>query len=141
MPPTRLTGLAPAEVVRLGRRTVLPGGSGVSFEASRAGLPPSPTLYSWDCPLLIPVNADSALRLVRVRVYAEPRGVARTSGRPGVPHGILGNGVEIPLLVPHSGLLPGYRYRLPMKTPPCGSNTPPWQLTHSVASVVAAPIG
>jgi len=37
-----------AEVVRLGCCTVLPGDSGVSFEASRAGFPPSPALYCWD---------------------------------------------------------------------------------------------
>jgi hypothetical protein len=52
-----------AEVVRTGYRAVLPGGSGVGFEASRAGLPPSPTLYCWDWPLLFPVYADRALRL------------------------------------------------------------------------------
>jgi len=36
------------------RRSVLPGGSGVSFEASRAGFPPSPTLCCWDWPLVSP---------------------------------------------------------------------------------------
>ena len=61
---------------RKGTGHVLPGGSGVSFEASRAGFPPSPTLCCWDWPLLVPVNADRAVSLTGYEVYGTRCGAA-----------------------------------------------------------------